>query len=459
MVVEDKEELGISESSGVTDKRMTLASAESMSLLPPPPNTTSSPSSVASKSGNKLGFSIDSIVGSSHHHNIPSDGNSSPDSNAAAHLGHSHFHHPTDLSSSRSVAESDGGVSPPPTTVAAFSFAAARAAAAAVAAAHVSRRSSSPTRSSSPASPPMRSTPGSPPPLSPPLIRPIPTSAQSYLDQIASLKAFYDQSHHNFAQAQQQLVKGPPSSPPEGIPSSVMSSSSSTCSTTTSAPSSTSPAPTSHLPHTHPPPGGMVGAPGMMGLPRPPHGLPPSGLPPVFLGAAGAMHHQIPREYPLYPWFISRHRFPGGPHLPEFLLPFRKPKRIRTAFSPSQLLKLEQAFEKNQYVVGAERKELAKHLNLSETQVKVWFQNRRTKHKREQQEQEQSSQIQHNKSSGGSGGGNGPPSSESTYHHHGSSAPNQHHHTSVHHPFHMDTSLTTYEEDDLSDGEEIDCDT
>ena len=61
----------------------------------------------------------------------------------------------------------------------------------------------------------------------------------------------------------------------------------------------------------------------------------------------------------------------AGPALPEFLLPFRKPKRIRTAFSPSQLLKLEQAFEKNQYVVGAERKELAKTLNLSETQVGV----------------------------------------------------------------------------------------
>lgn len=62
--------------------------------------------------------------------------------------------------------------------------------------------------------------------------------------------------------------------------------------------------------------------------------------------------------------------FPGAHGLPEFLLPFRKPKRIRTAFSPSQLLKLEQAFEKNQYVVGAERKELAKSLNLSETQVR-----------------------------------------------------------------------------------------
>merc|ERR1719242_2908603 len=111
-----------------------------------------------------------------------------------------------------------------------------------------------------------------------------------------------------------------------------------------------------------------------------------------FLGGAGggpgAIPPQIPREYPLYPWFISR-RFPGGPALPEFLLPFRKPKRIRTAFSPSQLLKLEQAFEKNQYVVGQERKELAKLLNLSETQVKVWFQNRRTKHKREETETDQ----------------------------------------------------------------------
>jgi hypothetical protein len=69
----------------------------------------------------------------------------------------------------------------------------------------------------------------------------------------------------------------------------------------------------------------------------------------------------------------------AGPHLPEFLLPFRKPKRIRTAFSPSQLLKLEQAFEKNQYVVGAERKELAKNLNLSETQVTALFECRVTR--------------------------------------------------------------------------------
>ncbi len=48
---------------------------------------------------------------------------------------------------------------------------------------------------------------------------------------------------------------------------------------------------------------------------------------------------------------------------------FRKPKRIRTAFTPSQLLKLENAFEGNHYVVGQERKDLAKSLNLTETQV------------------------------------------------------------------------------------------
>lgn len=65
-----------------------------------------------------------------------------------------------------------------------------------------------------------------------------------------------------------------------------------------------------------------------------------------------------------------------------FMHSFRKQKRVRTAFAPLQLLKLEHAFEDNQYVVGTERKELAKNLALSETQVKVWFQNRRTKHKR-----------------------------------------------------------------------------
>ncbi|KAK9403948.1 2-acylglycerol O-acyltransferase 2-B-like [Crotalus adamanteus] len=43
-------------------------------------------------------------------------------------------------------------------------------------------------------------------------------------------------------------------------------------------------------------------------------------------------------------------------------------KQICTAFSPSQLLQLESAFEKNHYVVSAEHKQLAGSLSLSETQ-------------------------------------------------------------------------------------------
>ncbi|XP_062565188.1 homeotic protein empty spiracles-like [Armigeres subalbatus] len=118
------------------------------------------------------------------------------------------------------------------------------------------------------------------------------------------------------------------------------------------------------------------------------------GFPPAHPHMHHPMHHpgsNIPRDsYPLYPWLLSRHgrnvfppRFPGS-----YLLPFRKPKRVRTAFSPTQLLKLEHAFENNHYVVGAERKTLAQALGLTETQVKVWFQNRRTKHKRMQQEED-----------------------------------------------------------------------
>ena len=48
-----------------------------------------------------------------------------------------------------------------------------------------------------------------------------------------------------------------------------------------------------------------------------------------------------------------------------------KRKRIRTAFSPAQLLRLESIFEKTPYVIGQERKELALQLSLSETQVRA----------------------------------------------------------------------------------------
>jgi len=281
------------------------------------PGFSQPPNIFKSEIKNKLGFSIDSIVGKSETRSEspvsppPHNGTWSPQSASPPRVKQR-------VSASPPLISRDRSRSP------------------------IRQRSSSPgpLRQSPPVSP----SPASPPSLSS-VYRPTPTSlphspsvAQSYLDQVAALKAIYEAKGQSV-----QLPGNPLMNPGLSLPS------------------------------------------GLPGFHRPPSSLPPFlGLPGQFPGSPLAPQPpHVPREFPLHPWFINRHRFPLGPHLPEFLLPFRKPKRIRTAFSPSQLLKLEQAFEKNQYVVGQERKELAKSLNLSETQVKVWFQNRRTKSKRE----------------------------------------------------------------------------
>ncbi|XP_030388499.1 homeobox protein vex1 [Scaptodrosophila lebanonensis] len=57
-------------------------------------------------------------------------------------------------------------------------------------------------------------------------------------------------------------------------------------------------------------------------------------------------------------------------------------KRPRTAFSAAQIKALETEFERGKYLSVAKRTALAKQLHLTETQIKIWFQNRRTKWKR-----------------------------------------------------------------------------
>ncbi|XP_070541585.1 ventral anterior homeobox 1b-like [Ptychodera flava] len=102
----------------------------------------------------------------------------------------------------------------------------------------------------------------------------------------------------------------------------------------------------------------------------------------------------LKRKYPEHCRVVKVKDSSGGEREMVFpkALDLDRPKRARTSFSPQQLFKLEEEFQRNQYMVGRDRAELASSLNLSETQVKVWFQNRRTKFKREKSKEAENQQ-------------------------------------------------------------------
>ncbi|XP_074973513.1 homeobox protein Nkx-2.6 [Phalacrocorax aristotelis] len=64
----------------------------------------------------------------------------------------------------------------------------------------------------------------------------------------------------------------------------------------------------------------------------------------------------------------------------------RQRRKPRVLFSQAQVFELERRFKQQKYLSAPEREHLASMLKLTSTQVKIWFQNRRYKCKRQRQD-------------------------------------------------------------------------
>ncbi|XP_073452274.1 T-cell leukemia homeobox protein 1 isoform X2 [Aquarana catesbeiana] len=122
-----------------------------------------------------------------------------------------------------------------------------------------------------------------------------------------------------------------------------------------------------------------------------------TGMPTV--PSMGAMNNMNNLTGLTFPWMESnrrytKDRFTGHPY--QNRTPPKK-KKPRTSFTRLQICELEKRFHRQKYLASAERAALAKALKMTDAQVKTWFQNRRTKWRRQTAEEREAERQQANR--------------------------------------------------------------
>nr|XP_006007572.1 PREDICTED: T-cell leukemia homeobox protein 1 isoform X2 [Latimeria chalumnae] len=122
-----------------------------------------------------------------------------------------------------------------------------------------------------------------------------------------------------------------------------------------------------------------------------------TGMPTV--PSVGSMNNMNNLTGLTFPWMESnrrytKDRFTGHPY--QNRTPPKK-KKPRTSFTRLQICELEKRFHRQKYLASAERAALAKALKMTDAQVKTWFQNRRTKWRRQTAEEREAERQQANR--------------------------------------------------------------